>query len=67
MRDALVRQAPPQNSWPNVEIATTILVAVSVSALSKTASELPAPSLMASTSVAANVMASRTNQPIRAE
>ena len=46
---------------------TTNLVAVSVSALSKTASEPPPPSLMAATSVAANVIASSTNQPISAE
>ena len=67
IRDALVRQATPQNSWPRVEISTITLVAVSVSALSKMASEPPPPSFTAPTSVAAKVMASSTSQPISAE
>jgi hypothetical protein len=65
MREQLVTQAMPQNSWPIVAISTTALLAVGVSALLKTASEEPRPSLTASTSEAANVIASSTNQPIR--
>ena len=70
MRDALVRQATPQNSWPMVEIVTIALVAVSVSALSKIATSEPPPCLavvIASESLAAKVMASSTNQPMTAE
>ncbi len=35
MRDALVRQATPQNSWPTVEMNTTALAPVSDSAVEK--------------------------------
>src|SRR4051812_25215809 len=65
MREQLVTQAMPQNSWPIVAISTTALLAVGVSALENTASDEPRPSLTASTSEAANVIASSTNQPIR--
>jgi len=42
MRDALVRHAAPQNSWPTVEMRITIFAAVSVRALVKMAGEKPA-------------------------
>src|SRR5215212_168346 len=67
MREALVTQAMPQNSWPMQEMRITISAAVADNALSSTASEPPAPSLIASTSVAANVSASHIAQLISAE
>ncbi len=67
MREALVRQAAPQNSWPTVEISTTALSAAVESALSKIGSEPPPPSSTAATSLAAKVIASSTTQPITAE
>src|SRR3954453_9605085 len=63
IREQLVTQAMPQNSWPIVAITTTALLADGVSELLNTASDEPRPSLTASTSVAANVIASRTIQP----
>src|SRR3954452_15068691 len=70
MRDALVRQAMPQNSWPTVAISTTIFADPEPSAESMIAIEDPRPqplpgSLMNFVSVAAKVSASSTNQPIR--
>ena len=53
----------PQNSWPIVAITTTTFCQLSDSAVENTASEPPASSLMPSTSVAANVIASSTIQP----
>jgi hypothetical protein len=67
MREALVTQAMPQKSCPMVEMRITISAAVGLSALSKIASEVPPPSLTALTSAAANVIASRTIQPMTAE
>src|SRR5215217_6098052 len=67
MRDALVTHAMPQNSCPMQEMRITISAAVEESAFSKIASDVPPPSLTASTSVAANVIASSTTQPISAE
>src|SRR4051794_18667843 len=72
MREALVRHAMPQNSWPTVAISTTALAEDDPSAVLKMASEEPSPkpllaSLIAFVSVAANVIASSTNQPIRPE
>src|SRR5687767_2797828 len=67
IREALVTHAMPQKSCPTVEITTTAFSAQESSALPKIASDEPAPSLTASTSVAANVIASSTNQPIRAD
>jgi hypothetical protein len=67
MREALVTQAMPQNSWPMQEIRITISPAVLDSALSMIASEPPPPSLIAFVSVAANVSASSRTQPISAE
>ena len=67
MRDALVTQAMPQNSWPMQEMRITISAAVADSELSRMASEPPPPSLIAPVSVAANVSASSSTQPISAE
>src|ERR671921_475795 len=67
IRDALVTHAMPQKSCPSVEITTTAFSAQESSALPKIASDEPAPSLTASTSVAANVIASSTNHPISAD
>src|SRR5918998_1101416 len=67
IRDPLVTQAMPQKSWPSVEITTTAFSAQESRALPKIGSDEPAPSLTASTSVAANVIASSTNQPISAD
>src|SRR3954454_186890 len=58
MRDALVTQAMPQNSWPMHEMKMTISPAVLDSALSMIESEPPPASLTALVSVAANVSAS---------
>src|SRR3954454_22392036 len=63
MREHEVTQAMPQNSWPIVAITTTTFCQLSGSAVENTASEPPASLLMPSTSVAANVIASRTIQP----
>src|SRR5829696_8196333 len=70
MREALVRQAMPQNSCPITAISTTSLPAPEPSAVLMIASDEPRPkplagSLIASTSLAAKVRASSTNQPIR--
>ncbi len=63
MREHDVTQAMPQNSWPIVAITTTIFSQPSGSAVLNTANDEPRPSLIPATSVAANVIASRTNQP----
>src|SRR3954451_851221 len=70
MREALVTQAMPQNSWPMVAMAITSSAVPDPSAVLKIASEEPSPKpfaglLIAFVSVAANVIASSTNQPIR--
>src|SRR5690349_8817316 len=69
MREALVRHAMPQKSWPTVAIRTTSFAAHGSSALPKIAVDQPRPkpfegSLMNLVSVAAKVIASSTNQPI---
>src|SRR4051794_28034303 len=68
VRELLVTQAMPQKSWPTVAIR---MIASAqfwfMSAEVKTDIELPVASLIDLTSVAAKVIASRTNQPIRAE
>src|ERR1035437_83503 len=69
MREALVRQATPQNSCPMVEIRTTALAAEELSAVAKISSA-GKPALMTSASWLfwiANVIASSTIQPITAE
>jgi hypothetical protein len=64
IREQLVTHAMPQNSCPIVAMTTTALFAHGSSELENTASDEPAPSLIALTSVAAKVIASSTNQPI---
>ncbi len=67
VREQLVTHAMPQKNWPTVEIRITVSAQPSSIALVKIASEVPPASLTASTSEAAKVIASRTNQPISAE
>src|SRR3954452_22217358 len=64
MRDALVTQDMPQNSWPTVAARITNFAAEVDSALWMIAIDEPPPAFTALTSVAANVSASSTNQPI---
>ena len=67
VRDALVRPAAPQNSWPIVAMIRISFAAHESSALVKIEPTKPAASFTASTSFAAKRKASRTNQPISAE
>ena len=67
VREALVRPGRPAESWPIVAMMRIIFAAQESSALVKIAPTNPAPSLTASTSVAANRNASRTNHPITAD
>ena len=68
MRELLVTHAMPQKSWPIVAIRMTASAQFwFISAEVKTEIDVPKESLMAATSVAANVIASSTNQPISAE
>src|SRR6266540_5351570 len=67
VREALVSPAAPQNSCPTVAIRITSFAAHESSAVSKIEKVVPAASLIALTSLAANRKASRTNQPISAE
>ena len=68
IREALVRQATPQKSCPIVEISTTAFAAAGVERRVEDRQRASRPpSLTAATSVAAKVIASRTNQPISAE
>src|SRR5687768_12700286 len=64
VREQLVTQAMPQKNWPIAEITITVSAQPSDIALWKIASDVPPPSFTAPTSVAANVIASSTNQPI---
>ena len=68
VREQLVTHAMPQKSWPTTAIRMTASAQFwFISAEVKTEIELPPASLMAPTSVAANVIASSTNQPISAD
>src|SRR4051794_24529952 len=67
VREQLVTHAMPQKNWPMAEIRITISAQLSDIALWKIASEVPPPSLTAPTSLAANVIARSTNQPISPE
>src|SRR3981189_2440251 len=65
MREALVRHAMPQNSWPTVEMIRISLTQLAFIAVVNTAITDPAPYpfvalLIVPTCVAANVIASRT-------
>src|SRR3954452_18692017 len=66
VREALVRPAMPQKNWPMVEMKMTVSAQPELIALVKTEIELPPALLIAPTSLAANVIASSTNQPNRA-
>src|SRR4051812_29085734 len=63
MRDALVTHDMPQKNCPTVASRITNFAFALDSALSMIEMDVPPPSLMALRSVAANVRASRTNQP----
>src|SRR3954470_5784766 len=63
VRDALVRPAMPQNSWPMVEMRITSSAHPEPIELVNTEIDVPPALLIAGTSAAANVIASRTNQP----
>src|SRR5215204_4513380 len=67
VREQLVTHAMPQKNWPIVEIRITVSAQPSDMALVKIDRDVPPASLTAATSVAAKVMASRTNHPINAE
>src|SRR3954453_17827459 len=64
MRDALVTHDIPQNSWPTVTTLSTNFAVPVVSALVMIVPENPPAALIAFSSVAANVRASRTSQPM---
>ena len=67
MREALVRQAAPQKSWPTTEMIKTNLPQPVPSASTKRVGAKPSASLAPSTLVTAKVIASSTIQPISAE
>ena len=67
VRDALVKPAAPQNSWPTVAIRITSFAAHESSAEVKMTVEYPAPSSIALTFVAANRNDSSRTQPMMAE
>src|SRR4029079_401697 len=67
VREALVTQAMPQNTWPMKEIRITVSAQPSDIALVNTAGEEPPAALTDLRSTAANVIASSTNQPMMAE
>src|SRR5436190_18339301 len=67
VREALVRHAVPQKSWPMVAIRITSFAAHESMELVKIAPTKPAPSLTAPTSLAANRKARSRTQPINAE
>ena len=60
VRDALVRHAMPQKSWPIVAISTTALAAAGVSPVLKIASEEPSPKPLAATLSASLLCRPRT-------
>ena len=68
MREALVRQAMPQKSWPTQMISDELPPpSLVLSAEVKTARSCRSRLLMAPTLVTAKMIASSTNQPITAE
>src|SRR3954467_13530115 len=67
VREQLVTHAMPQKNCPIAEIRITISAQLSDIELWKIASEVPPPSFTAFTSLAANVIARSTNQPISPE
>src|ERR1700759_371812 len=67
MREALVRQAAPQKSWPAVEMIRTNLPQPLPSASTSRLGAKPSAAFAASTFLTAKVIARRTIQPITAE
>src|SRR3954447_16658836 len=67
MREALVRQAAPQKSWPTTEMMRTNLPQPEPSASTSSVGAKPKASLAPSTLVTATVIASSTIQAISAE
>src|SRR3954453_2452796 len=67
IRDALVMQLMPQNSWPQTAMMSTNLTQPVPIAFSNTANTVPPPWETALVSAAANVIASSTTQPISAD
>src|SRR5262245_603287 len=67
VRDALVRPAAPQKSWPIVAIRITLFAAQESSEVVKIEIEVPPASLTAPGSLTANRNASRMTQPAIAE
>src|ERR671938_145426 len=64
MREALVTQDMPQNSWPTVAMMITNFALALESALSMIEIDVPPAPLTAFVFVAANVSASITSQPM---
>src|SRR5437763_17050352 len=67
VREALVRPAAPQNSWPTVQMISTNFAAQELRPVSITGIEPPPNLLIAPTLVAANSSASSTAQPAIAD
>src|ERR1700756_5693106 len=67
VRDALVRPAAPQNSWPTVKMISTNFAAHALSPVLTTGIAPPPSLLIASTWLAANSSASSRTQPAIAE
>src|SRR5436305_9946731 len=67
VREALVRPAAPQNSWPTVQMISTNLAAQALRPVSITGIDPPPSLLIAAMWVAANNSANRTAHPAIAE
>src|SRR4051812_10063186 len=67
VREALVRPAMPQNSWPIVQMISTALAAGDVRNVVMIGIGPPPPSVTAFSSETAKSSARRTNQPMIAE
>src|SRR5437764_4945650 len=67
VREALVRPAAPQNSWPTVQMISTNFAAQAVRPVSITGIDPPPAVLIAPRWLAANSNARRTAQPAIAE
>src|SRR5947209_18795569 len=67
VREALVRPAAPQNSWPTVQMISTNFAAHELRPVSITGIEPPPNLVIAPTLVAVNSSASSTAQPAIAE
>src|SRR5437764_2153102 len=67
VREALVRPAMPQNSWPMVQMSSTAFAAAELSDVVIIGIDPPPAVEMAFTCVDANISARSTNQPAIAE